>query len=269
MISELLSDLRDNVKNAFSTTVEMVDVDEIPAVDVMHAEVPKWHRIKDVVCVVADLKGSTKLGFDKYANTSAKLYEGLTSNMVRSVSPFDPAFVDIQGDGLFALFDGERRYERAFAAGVTLKTFSEKVLVDEIAKSDSFSERFPSTGLKVGMHAALVVVKKVGIRGTREPVWAGKLVNWATKAAQHADAHDLVATERVYNHFADNELVTHSCGCPSGTKTALWTETHVATLPDTDSRCRVLRSSWCDTHGDDYCAWILEGRKKAPDDENP
>jgi class 3 adenylate cyclase len=267
MITELLDDLRENVKQAFSTTVEMIDVDEVPAVDDMYIEVPKWHRIEDVVCVVADLKGSTKLGFSQYANTSAKLYEGLTSNMVRTVSSFAPAFVAIQGDGLFALFDGHRRYERGLAAGVTLKTFSEKVLVDEIEKSASFSERFPDTGLKVGMHASLVVVKKVGVRGANEPVWAGKLVNWATKAAQHAEAHELVATQRVYNHFKDNKLVTHTCGCPDGIKKPLWRQTNVEALPDTDSQCLVLESKWCEMHGDDYCTWILEGLKDEPEGE--
>jgi class 3 adenylate cyclase len=265
MISELLEDLRSNVKDAFSTSVEMIDGDEIPDVDDMYLESPKWHRIEDVVCVVADLKGSTKLGFSQYANTSAKLYEGLTSNMVRALSPFDPAFVDIQGDGLFALFDGGRRYERGLAAGVTLKTFSEKVLVDEIKKSASFSESFPDTGIKVGMHAALVVVKKVGIRGTSEPVWAGKLVNWATKAAQKAEAHELVATQKVYNYFKDNSLVTHSCGCPDGEKKRIWTERKVESLPETDSQCSVLRPKWCDIHGDDYCTWILEGRTEEPE----
>lgn len=265
MITELMDDLRTNVREAFSTTVEMIDVEEVPDVEDMYLESPRWHRTQDVVCVVADLKGSTKLGFDQYANTSAKLYEGLTSNMVRALSPFDPAFVDIQGDGLFALFDGERRYERGLAAGITLKTFSEKVLVDEIGRSDSFSDRFPDTGIKVGMHAALVVVKKVGIRGTSEPVWAGKLVNWATKAAQKAEAHELVATQRIYNHFKDNTLVTYTCGCPDGVKRQLWKARDVETLPETDSQCLVLRSSWCDIHGDDYCTWILEGRTEAPE----
>lgn len=96
-------------------------------------------------------------------------------------------------------------------------------------------------------------------------MWAGKLVNWATKAAQHADAHELVATQRVYNYFKDNRLVTHTCGCPDGVKKTLWKQTDVEALPETDSQCLVLRSNWCDEHGDDYCTWILDGLKDEPE----
>ena len=257
-ISEFIEDLGSRVRTSLDTTVEMIDVTTFPAVDEMYVEVPKWHRVDDVVCVVADLKNSTKLNFDRYANSSAKLYEALTSNMVRAVSRFGPDFVDIQGDGLFALFHGTLNYERAFAAAISLKTFSERELVPQIEEK---FPRMPATGLKVGMHASRVVVKKVGIRGTNEPVWAGKLVNWAFKAAQAADAHELVVTEKVYRYFEDNTLVTDSCGCPSGVRSPLWSDRQVDVLPETDARCRVLRSTWCVTHGDQYCKWILEGKK--------
>ena len=95
---------------------------------------------------------------------------------------------------------------------------------------------------------------------------AGKLVNWAVKAAQQADRHELVATEKVYRHFESNRLVTHSCGCPNGVMATLWKERNVAALPDTDSLCRVLESAWCEIHGDDYCCWILEGRTSIPEE---
>lgn len=257
-ISQFIEELGSHVRTALTTSVEMMDVSTFPKVDEMYVEAPKWHRIQDVVCVVADLKNSTKLNFDTYANSSAKLYEALTSNMVRTVDRFAPDFVDIQGDGIFALFHGSLRYERAFAAGVSLKTFSELELVPQI---EAAFPRMPATGLKVGMHAARVVVKKVGIRGTNEPVWAGKLVNWAFKAAQSADVHEMVVTEKVYRHFEDNSLVTQSCGCPTGVRASLWADRHVDVLPDTDARCRMLRSKWCESHGDDYCKWILEGKK--------
>jgi class 3 adenylate cyclase len=261
MITALMTDLGEKVKEALTTTVTLVDIDTFPDVDEMFSEVPKWHRIEDAVCVVADLKGSTKLNFGKYSSSSAKLYEALTSNMVRIVTEFDPVFVDIQGDGLFAIFHGPLAYERGFCAGVTLKTFSVDVLVPEI---ESKFQDFPDTGLKVGMHAGLTVVKKVGVRSTNEPVWAGKLVNWAVKAAQFAEAHELVATQKVYNHFKDNRLVTHTCGCPDGIPALLWSDRYVTALPDTDSLCRVLRSKWCADHGDDYCGWISDGLKAVP-----
>ena len=44
MITELLDDLRTNVKDAFSTTVEMIDVGEIPDVDDMCGMKGTWSR---------------------------------------------------------------------------------------------------------------------------------------------------------------------------------------------------------------------------------
>lgn len=260
MISELMRELEERVDSALSEPIEIRDTDAFPTLEAMYTEKSIWLRVLDVVCVVADLKGSTKLNFDKYAPSSARLYEALTGNMVRIVGAYAPDFVDIQGDGLFALYHGERRYERAMCAGISLKTFSENILVPRV--KEHFSDRFPKTGLKVGMNASRVVVKKVGVRGTTEPVWAGKLVNWAVKAAQAGDAHELVATQRVYEHFSDNELVTHSCGCPEGVKVPLWSDRTVSALPETDALCRALRTKWCDQHGDAYNQAILEGKKK-------
>jgi hypothetical protein len=78
--------------------VEIEGVGDFPPLDSLYVEKRAWKKIKDVVVVSADLKGSTKLNFDKFAQTSAQLYEAVTVNMVKLISPFDPAFVDIQGD---------------------------------------------------------------------------------------------------------------------------------------------------------------------------
>jgi class 3 adenylate cyclase len=258
-LDELLPQLGDSAKKAISTTAEVIDVDEFPLLDDMYSEVPKWLRMQDVVAVVADLKGSTKLNFGKYANTSARLYEAVTGTLVRGVNAFDADFVDIQGDGLFALFHGARRYERAMCAGITIKTLSADTLAALV--EDHFSDQFPRTGIKVGMDASRLLVKKVGVRGKNEPVWAGRAVNWATKAAQAADEHQLVATRRVFQHFEDNDYVRYSCDCNPGAD--LWTQAHVEALPvDQQGECRRLLSKWCSECGADFCAAILDGRKE-------
>jgi class 3 adenylate cyclase len=227
-----------------------------------------------VVVVSADLKGSTKLNFDKYAQTSAQLYEAVTGNMVGIVSAFEPAFLDIQGDGLFALYHGDGCYRRALCAAITLKTFSERGLVPAIEAS--MPDRFPNTGLKIGMAAGILAAKKVGMRGTNEPVWAGKPVNWATKCAAAADRNELVATRRVFQKFEQNDYVTHCCDCGTDPATGervpglgipkeLWTTTRVETLPEEDIDCKLLKSCWCPNHGDEFCTAILEGKTRRDD----
>ena len=259
-VHDLLSSLHDHAADAITTTAEIIDVDQFPSLDDMYSEVPKWLRIDDVVAVVADLKSSTKLNFGKHANTSARLYEAVTGSLVRVADTFGAAFIDIQGDGLFALYHGERRYERAMCAAITMTTLSEQTLVPLVEKH--FSDRFPGTGIKVGLDASRLLVKEIGIRGTNEPVWAGRAVNWATKAAQTADAHQLVVTRRVFQKFEANEYVRYSCGCPDGVVSDLWLATDVESLTDEErGECKMLPCHWCPTHGAEFCRAVLDGQR--------
>lgn len=110
----------------------------------------------------------------------------------------------------------------------------------------------------------MLVAKKVGVFGTNEPVWAGKPVNYAVKCGGKADRHELIATASVFEKFADNDYVTHSCGCPSGVALPLWFDTQVEKLGKHAS-CKILRTGWCRTHGDEFCAAILNGKRKRDD----
>lgn len=264
-VNEFLDQLNDRVKQELETPVEIQECDVFPNVDNLRLEKRRWLRIEDVVAVVVDLKGSTKLDFRRKAKTSARLYEAVTGNCARIARRFDANFVDIQGDGLFALYHGEGAYRRATCAGITLKSFSARCIVPQV--DDSMDERFPKTGLKVGMHAGVLVVKKVGVRGEmNEPVWAGKPVNWASKCAAKADANELIATESVYRKFEDNDYVRYSCGCQGGQWVGrysdLWSEVRVETIPDSTVRCMRLSSPWCLEHGDEFCEAILAGKTR-------
>jgi len=263
-VNGLLDDQSGRAKSALQTAVEVIDTETFPAVADLYSEVPKWYRMRNVVAVSADLKNSTSLSVkDRYAQTSARLYEAATGSAVRLMARFDPQFMDIQGDGIFGLFHGERAFERAFCAGVTLKTFSEQSLEPLI--EELFAKEFPDTGLKVGMASGVLVAKKIGVRDTNEPVWAGKPVNYAVKCAGKADRHELIATSAVYDKFADNDYVTFSCGCRSnGVPRPLWSDTEVEKLGK-HSNCKLLRNNWCDIHGDEFCASILDGTKRRVD----
>jgi class 3 adenylate cyclase len=262
-INSELATLAEGARKDLKTAVEVMETDHIPSLDEMYVEARKWRRVKNVVAVSADLKDSTSLSFDKYVNTSARLYEAATGSAVAIFTRFSPGFIQVQGDGMFVLFHGDRALERAFCSAVSLKTFSERHLVPMI--HELFSDTFPETGYKLGMASGIVAVKKVGVRGTNEPVWAGKPVNWATKCAQKADRHELVVTSAVYDKLGTNNYVSHSCGCKNGgTPTPLWSDVAVDKLGK-HAQCRLLQSAWCSTHGDEYCQAILDGQKDRED----
>jgi class 3 adenylate cyclase len=259
-INSDLATLAKGAEKDLKTTVEVIETDHIPSLDEMYVEARKWRRVKNVVAVSADLKDSTSLNFDKYVNTSARLYEAATGSAVAIFTRFSPGFMQVQGDGMFVLFHGDHALERAFCAAASLKTFSERHLVPMI--HELFSDSFPETGYKLGMASGIIAVKKVGVRGTNEPVWAGRPVNWATKCAQKADQHELVVTSPIYDKLGSNDYITHSCSC--GVPTPLWTDVAVEKLGK-HSQCRLLKSKWCTTHGDEYCQAILDGKRDRDD----
>ena len=264
MLKKLMGDLADEVSADLREEVEIVEQPVLDAT-VLKSSIPRWHATDDVVAVFADLKNSTRLGLNRHAKSSAKTYEAATGGAVQAMSAFGPAYIDIQGDGIYALFSGPLRYERALCAAVTVRTWSEKALVP--ALEAKFGERFPATGFKVGVAASRLLGKRVGVRGTHEPVWAGRAVNYAAKLAQDADRHEVLVTKRVYEHFLDNDFVQYSCGCGdiTGMPAGLWTSTTSVKLPEGENVVHLLTSPWCDEHGDAFCDAISSGQKERPD----
>lgn len=264
-VNSFLADVGERADRELTNAVEVRDAPVFPEPGEVYVAKRIWKRIDDVVAVVVDLKGSTRLGLGRHAETTARLYEATTGSMVRIADRFGPDFVDIQGDGLFALFHGHRRYERALCAAMTFKTFGHAHLEPSI--SQRLGKDFPETGLKVGVAAGRVIVKNVGVRGTNEQVWGGRPVNYAAKCAQSANKGQIVVTRQVWAKFEGNKLVTQSCACIHWLFRSInrWESMTVDTLPDADSRCRRLPErdrGWCSRDGDEICQAILDGKTK-------
>jgi class 3 adenylate cyclase len=266
-LEALLADLDTNVKTELDSKPTVEDWNEATFdVATLPIEARKWIKIPDVVVVVADLKNSTKLGTGKHDASTASIYQAATGNIVEVFDEFDADFIQIQGDGAFAIFWGDRRYERALCAGITVKTCSE-VMVTRLEKK---WPTLPETGFKVGIASHRVLVKRVGTPrnpAKQEPVWAGKPVNYAAKAAQQADRHELIVTGSVWDQVEKNDYLTVTCPCNGGPKATLWTDVTIDKIPDSDAERdgRVLTSKWCKVHGAEYAAAVLAGEKKRTD----
>ncbi len=265
-LSGLLGDLDDAVQTELASTPEVVDKGEDLDVDDLPITARRWHRLTDAVAVVADLKNSTKLGTGKWAASTASIYEASTGGVVKVFDQFDADFLAIQGDGAFALFWGEQRYERALCAGITIKTFSREIA----SRLERRWPDLPETGFKVGIASSRLLAKKIGTPrnpAQQEPVWAGKAVNYAAKAAQGADRHQLVVTGSVWDVVEKNDYLAVSCPCASGPSLGIWTDTEIERLPDGDPEAqgRLLTACWCDVHGAAYCAAVLAGQRRRED----
>jgi class 3 adenylate cyclase len=262
----LLDELDDAVKTELASTPEVVDKGDHLDVDDLPITARRWHKLTDAVAVVADLKNSTKLGTGKWAASTASIYEASTGGIVKIFDQFDADFLAIQGDGAFALFWGERRYERALCAGITVKTFSR----DMVIRLEKKWSDLPETGFKVGVASSRLLAKRIGTPrnpSQQEPVWAGKAVNYAAKAAQGADQHELIVTGSVWDIVEKNDYLAVSCSCGTGPSLDIWTDIEIERLPDGDPEAqgRLLTACWCDTHGEEYCGAVLDGKRQRED----
>lgn len=162
-LGTLLEGLSSKTSAEFKTMPEVVEAGDSVDVATLPIEARRWTRISDVVAVVADLKSSTQLGTGSKAASTASIYEAGTGGVVKIFDSFSADFLQIQGDGAFALFWGDMRFERAAAAGITIKTFS----VDFTEKIEAKWPTKPETGFKVGIASHRVLVKRVGTPAIR------------------------------------------------------------------------------------------------------
>ncbi|APZ33892.1 hypothetical protein BOH66_06210 [Microbacterium aurum] len=262
-LSELLEEIRDDIDEELKSTPDVVeksadtfDVDKLPI------NKREWHKLDDVVAVAVDLKGSSKMSTGKHAASTASIYEASTDNAVRVLHHFGADFIQIQGDGAFGLFWGERRYERAMCAAITVKTFSEHLT----AKIEAKWPYAPATGYKVGVASGRVLAKRIGTPrnpAEQEPIWSGKPVNYAVKAAQAAEAGELIVTGDVWVEIENNDYFVASCGHAGddvGEVAELWENVTIEHVPDDAQEGRVLRSVWCSYCGDEFCDAVLAGK---------
>jgi len=267
-LKDLLDRLDDNVESALNA-VPVIDEETRPSVDDIPGQgANKWLKIAEVVAVVCDLKGSTQLGTGKHDSSTARIYKGAVEGAVNALHEFDADFIDIQGDGGFGLYWGDLAFERALCAGVTIRTFSAKLVERLVAKWPA--DKFPETGYKVGIASGRVLVKQIGTPRNpeeQEAVWAGKPVNFATKCAQSSDRHQVVVTGSVWDHFKTNDFVAYSCGCAGSPAATLWHDFTIERLPEDEPERygRVVRVPWCVNCGPKFCDAIRTGETARDD----
>lgn len=264
-LSMLLSDVRAKVKAELESKPQVVEVDDL-TVDKLYIEARKWHALKRATCVAFDLQNSSRFGYRRHAASVASILEGSMASVTKIAVDFSADFLDIQGDGGFALFWGQRHRERAICAGITIKTFSEKILVPQV--TEKWPDTIPDTGFKVGLAGGRLLVKKVGMPRTdyQEPIWVGRPVNYAVKCAQCATVGEMVVTKSIWEWIHGNDYLRLSCDCGTPSD-GIWADRTVEKIREDDAERDggVLHASWCDLHGPGYCANVLAGKRSRPD----
>ena len=90
-LTALLGNLDEDVKTELASTPEVVDKGDDLNVDELPVVARRWHKLNDVVAVVADLKNSTKVGrLDGQHLPGQYRWRGAGVRPVRCGLPGDP-----------------------------------------------------------------------------------------------------------------------------------------------------------------------------------
>jgi class 3 adenylate cyclase len=234
------------------------DTTEIPITDPLY-----WLKIPDVICVFVDMKNSTGVSADTAASDIASIYRLFTGTAVRLFHEADAPYIDVRGDGAFALFNSDQAH-RALAAAVTFKTFGVEVFLPKVKE-----KTIASTGLHIGIDLDVVLVRKLGLKivdnrtDRQNEVWAGRPVNMAAKLASLAKMNEIIVSDRFHEKLTD-EKALKSCGCGNGyaagqaPKEPLWKDLDLADDDRFDfDQAHSLESGWCSVHGSEFCEHLM------------
>lgn len=248
-------------------SLEVIEIDYIPPVGDMKLEIGKWYKLRNLVSLYVDMVGSTRFTNEKSEKASAKMYEIFTGSLVKILKYIDyqAEYIDIKGDGRFALWKGKYASVMAILAAVTFKTYVEKYLRDYV-KSQIADWTISS---KMGIYKDTVLVKRIGERDTKDTkynwaVWAGRPVNLSSKLSSIAEDDNLLISEDVLNDISKKEFhnnLVMSCGCdgfgnPRPSK-CLWEEV-TNNVMQFDSKIYKLESKWCNIHGEEFINNVIK-----------
>jgi len=275
----LLDDATEDVKTDISTQreigIQITAQNEVPDTGPTNKGV--WYKIDDVTAVFADMKRSTQLNVSTSTKFSARSYTYFIRSMVRIGDRFGAKYMDIQGDGLFALFSGKDSVFHAFACAETMRTLTQTEAAKQL-KKDSPHEDW-TLAASIGLDRNTVLVRRLGLRSEKEnEVWAGKPVSMAAGLAALGNDNELIVSDRVYSVFEDasklrRRAILWSCGCAGGEAgpgldadegqtRELWVREDAPpdAAFDFDSIHR-LEAAWCRTHGAEFCQTIVDGKR--------
>ena len=232
---------------------EIPDTNQIPIENQTH-----WLKIPDVICVFVDMLGSTRLSAAKHEKGTAGAYQLFSNTAVKLFHEMEAPYIDVRGDGVFALFNSNQVY-RAFVSAISFKTFADSEFVPRIKKMTTVD-----VGCHIGIDQKTVLVRKIGLKRNngrsdrQNEVWAGKPVNMAAKLASLSEHNQLFISDRYYNNLSD-EMARYSCGCPDGAKEFLWNDYDVKDDDKFDfDKAYYIGSNWCTTHGKEYFDSLLK-----------
>ena len=276
ILDELTTSVAAQLADQAKLGVQVVNQEEVPETGPSHRGL--WWRIPNVTTVFADLKSSTALNSSVPPEAAAVAYTYFIRAMTLVLEKFSAGYIDIQGDGIFGLFEGKRSMFLAAACAITMRTQVEKAVATRFKRDASVKWDLKAG---IGIDRGTLLVRQLGLRGMKQnEVWAGKPVNMAAKLSSAAGPNEVAVSDRVFSGYEASAKLTQrallcSCGCSgrkhgAGLDTAasqaskLWTKQAAPKNLGLDFQTIYKRKSgWCEKHGSEYCEVAVTGRRQA------
>ena len=274
LLDDVLADLTSHLDAQAELGVQITVLNEVPEEGPVNKGL--WFQISNVTAVFIDLKRSTELSADSSPKTSAFAYTYFVRAVVLIFERFGSNYIDIHGDGVFALFSGPQSEFYAVASAITARAQIERDISVRF-EEDTSTDWELTAG--VGIDRGTLLVRRLGLRGTKQnEVWAGKPVNMAAKLSSVACSNQVVVSERVFSRYQKASYIRRrallwSCGCNDdvqgdgldaciGETACLWTQEAAPGEMGLDfDQIYRLESKWCCVHGAEFCETIVTGRR--------
>jgi class 3 adenylate cyclase len=152
------------------------------------------------------MKDSTVFTANVDDEQAAKAYRLFTETAVEIFDEFKSSYIDVKGDGVFALFTRSQPH-RALAATISFKTFVHKYFTPKISAETGYE-----IGGHFGIDQANVLVRRLGLRRSKtrtdrqNEVWAGQPINMAAKLAGSSRGNELWVSDRFFNRLRLEEF---------------------------------------------------------------
>ena len=256
--------------------VQVVNQDAVP--ESGPANRGLWWRIPNVTAVFADLKGSTALSSSVPPEAAAIAYTYFIRAMTVTLEKFSAGYIEIQGDGIFGLFGGQRSVFLAAACAITMRTQVERAVAVKFKKDASVQWNLK---VGIGIDQGALLVRRLGLKGAKQnEVWAGMPVNAAAKLSSVAGPNQVVVSDRVFAGYERaakirQKALIGSCGCSGGNRGAglsaaagqapmLWTKRAAPKNLGLDfGNVYKRESGWCVKHGAEFCEALVTGKQPA------
>jgi len=260
------NDLKAEIERTISEDPTLEKRESIP--DSVPLMGQRWIQIDDVTAVYGDMVDSSKIDFESDPKTSASIYEVFTGSLVDTLWAFGSEYIDVQGDGVLAIFTGSGNVGRGLLAATSFLTACESTIRPAVKKLTSSRVE---VCCRVGLGNGPTIVKRIGRRsGINKEVWAYRTVNETVKLCKVASPNSLVVSQRAFSKIAACDSIIYSCGCEvdrndrqkvvgCGEKKKLWEQVPRDRLQVSGiSDAWELKSTWCPKHGDSTFDRIAE-----------